>query len=132
MKKEVVVVPDNVYNPTGPIAHAQAVKVGNMVYVAGQAALDRDGNMVGRGDVDAQIELTFKNLKGVLEAAGSSLENVVQVTHFSTSLEDCLKLRLARTKYLGTDIASTGVVVKNLGDAERPLLVEINAIAIIN
>ncbi len=131
MKKEIIA-PDNVHNPTGPIAHAQAVRVGNMVYVAGQVAFDQDGNMVGAGDVDAQIEQTFQNLKRVLEAAGSSLEKVVKVTHYSTNLEDCRKLRLARTKHLGTEIASTGVIVKRLGSAERELLVEIDAIAIVD
>ena len=43
MKNEIIT-PDNVYKPKGPSAHAQAVKVVNMVYVAGQVAFDKDGN----------------------------------------------------------------------------------------
>ncbi len=134
MKKEIIVA-GNVHQRMDPRAHAQAVRVGNLVFTSGQVAVDQEGNMVGRGDVDAQIEQTFENLKRVLEAAGSSLENVVKVTHYSTNVEHSQKLRFARTKYLGKDIASTGVIVKKLGHALNPedeTYVEIDAIAVID
>ena len=131
MKKEIIN-PDTVYKPVGPIAHSQAIKVGDTVYISGQVSADKDGNVIGVGDIDTQIKQTFENFRRVLEAVGASFANVVKVTHYSTNFEHCRKLREARTKYLGEGIASTGVIVKNLGSLEKEFLVEIDAIAVID
>ena len=58
---------------------AQAYRVGDLIFVSGQAAIDLDGNVVGAGDFDAQAEQTFSNLAAVLEAGGSSLAKIVKV-----------------------------------------------------
>lgn len=66
--------------------YSQAVKAGNTVYLSGQIPLDPvDGEMVG-GEVRAQIERVFENLKAVAEAAGGSLADVVKLNVFLTDL----------------------------------------------
>ena len=54
-----------------PISHfTDAVRAGNLVYVSGIVAVDRDGNLVGGGDVVAQTRQVFENMRAVLAAAG--------------------------------------------------------------
>jgi 2-iminobutanoate/2-iminopropanoate deaminase len=68
--------------------YSQAVRIGTLVYTAGQVALDPAvGKLVGE-DAPAQTEQVLRNLKAVLEAAGSSLENVVKTTVFLASMDD--------------------------------------------
>ena len=62
--------------------YSQANIVGNLVFTAGQIPLVPETGKILDGDVAAQADLALKNLKAVLEAAGSSLENVVKATVF--------------------------------------------------
>ena len=68
-------------------SHAVKVRGGSLVFVAGQVAFDASGNVVGRGDMRAQLEQAFANLKKVVEAAGSSLENVILLRIYVTSAD---------------------------------------------
>lgn len=80
MKKEVIIT-KNAPEPKG--AYSQAIKIGNFVFVSGQAAVDIvSGNFLASGDIVKQTEITLNNIKAILEAAGSSLENVVKTTVF--------------------------------------------------
>ena len=76
-----VIKPADVHVPTG---YNHAFKAGNTVYTAGQVALDRDENVVGKGDIEAQTDQVFKNLQAVLAAAGGSLQDVVKLTIYIT------------------------------------------------
>jgi 2-iminobutanoate/2-iminopropanoate deaminase len=67
-------------DPYAPYRISQAIRVGDFVFVSGQAALDESGALVGVGDFDAQAEQTFRNLERVLAAAGSGLDRIVKVT----------------------------------------------------
>ena len=73
--------PDNVHKPP---TYSHVVKAGNTYYVAGQTALDVNGNLVGPGDVVAQAEQVYKNLRDVLEATGSGLKDVVKINTYLT------------------------------------------------
>src|SRR5215831_3878935 len=53
---------------------------GKVLFIAGQTASDKDGNVVGKGDIKAQTRQVFENIKAVLEAAGGSFDNVVMTT----------------------------------------------------
>ena len=67
--------------------YSQAVRLGNMIFSAGQVALDpAQGVLVGE-DVQAQTEQVFKNLQAVLAAAGSDLTKVVKTTVFLTTMD---------------------------------------------
>ena len=84
-------------DPYEPFKLAQAYRVGDLVFVSGQAAIDLDGSIVGAGNFDAQAEQTFKNLAAVLKAGGSSLAKVVKVTIFLKDMSNFGKIvRFAR------------------------------------
>ena len=65
---------------------SQAFRVGDLVFVSGQAAVNDQGEVVGVGDFDAQARQAVRNLDRVLKAAGSSLDQVIKVTIFVTDM----------------------------------------------
>ncbi len=65
--------------------YSQAVRVGNVVYLSGQIALDPASGQLVDG-FDTQVDRAFRNLKAVAEAAGGSLSDVVKLTLFLTDL----------------------------------------------
>ena len=67
--------------------YSQAIRVGNLVFTAGQIALDPDTGKLIEGGIAAQTERVMENLKAVLEAAGSSLDRVVKTTCFLADLD---------------------------------------------
>ncbi|HEY8838640.1 MAG TPA: RidA family protein, partial [Dehalococcoidia bacterium] len=78
-----IIRPSTVAKTTG---YSPAVRAGNTLYISGQVSQDLDGNIVGRGDIVAQAAQVFANLKAVVEAAGASLQDVVKLTTYTTSL----------------------------------------------
>lgn len=65
---------------------SQGFRVGDLVFVSGQASVDDSGQVVGPGDFGAQARQAVGNLRRVLEAAGSSLDQVIKVTIFVTDM----------------------------------------------
>ncbi len=86
-------------DPLEPYLLSQGFRVGDLVIVSGQAALDEHGNIVGAGDFDAQAEQVFRNLERVLEAGGSSLERVVKVTIYLTDMANFGKIVELRRRW---------------------------------
>jgi reactive intermediate/imine deaminase len=66
--------------------YSQAVRVGNVVYLSGQIALDPVTGQLIDGGFDAQVDRAFRNLAAVAQAAGGSLADVVKLTLFLTDL----------------------------------------------
>ncbi len=84
--KKTIVHTDKAPAAVGP--YSQAVKIGELVYTAGQIALDPATGQMVEGDVQAQTEQALQNLRAVLKAAGSSLKNVVKTTVFLQDMGD--------------------------------------------
>lgn len=117
--------PSDVHRPVG---YSHAAKVGHVVYVAGQIAKDREGRLVGAGDITAQLHQVFVNLKSVLRTAGASLGDIVKMTIYLTDVAYVDAYRQVRNETFGDPLPpSTLVVVTSLFSAEY--LVEIEAIA---
>ncbi len=76
MSKRQVIKSDTV--PTTGLPYAQAVRVGDLVFVAGQVALDPATGQAMAGDIAAQTEAVIGRISGILEAAGTSLANAVE------------------------------------------------------
>jgi 2-iminobutanoate/2-iminopropanoate deaminase len=112
------------------IAISQGFRVGDLLFVSGQAATADDHSVVGVGDFVAQGEQAFANLSRVLEAGGSALENVVKVTIFVTDMAanyaDVVALR--RRYFQAPYPADTIVEVTAM--ARPDLMIEIEAIAV--
>ena len=68
------------------IYYAQACKAGNMLYVSGAVSWDAEGNIIGAGDMKAQIRQVYTDLKETLEANGASFQNVIKETVFTTDM----------------------------------------------
>jgi reactive intermediate/imine deaminase len=108
---------------------SQAIRVGDLVYTSGQAAIDLEGNLVGVGDFDAQAEQVFANLQAVLAAADSGLDRVVKVTIYLTDMGNFPKIVALRERYFREPWpADTIVEVASLALPE--LEIEIEAVAL--
>ncbi len=120
---------ETITTDTAPAAigpYAQAVRVGSLVFTSGQIPLTPAGTLV-EGDVRAQTEQVLKNLSAVLEAAGSSLEQVVKTTCFLADMNDFAPMN----EVYGSFFASAPPARSTVGVARLPrdARVEIEVIA---
>ena len=74
--------------PAAAGPYSQAVRVGQMVYTAGQIPIDPTTGKVVTGDITVQAEQALRNVQAVLEAAGASLDHVVKTTVFLQDMND--------------------------------------------
>lgn len=113
------------------VGYSHAVQAGNTLYIAGQVAVDPDGNLVGEGNIEAQVDQVWRNLKAVLGHAGGSVDDIVKITVFTTDIAYRPAIAAARDTVFpnGRYPASTFLVVQSLARPE--LLVEIEATAVI-
>lgn len=81
------------------IYYAQACKAGNMLYVSGCVSWDSEGNIIGTGDMTAQVTQVYTDLKETLEANGLSLKNVIKETVFTTNIDALVANNDVRTKF---------------------------------
>ena len=124
MRREEVAV-RGVHKTTG---YSHAAKTGGLVYTAGQVAQDIEGTIVGRGDIEAQAVQVFENLKAVLASAGASLDDVVKLTTYTTSVAYRAKIAEVRARYFKAYFPpNTFIVVAGL--ATPDYLLEIEAVA---
>lgn len=107
-----------------------ATKPARLLFVAGQTATDRDGNIVGKDDIEAQARQVFENIKAVLKEAGGSFDNLVMTTTYITDIKYREGYNRVRMQYYKkTSPTSTLVVVKGL--AREEYLIEISGIAVL-
>lgn len=122
------VINSSTVHPTTGYSHA--VRMGDLVFVSGQVAMTPTGEMVGKGDIRAQTEQVFENLRNVLEAAGSGLDRIGKITVLAMRLEDRAVIGEIRNRIFaqhGYAPASTFAVVASLANPDW--LVEIEAVA---
>ena len=74
--------PDNHLPPTGRFSHVAMAEPGRLAFIAGQVALDGQGNLVGPNDAGAQFPQVFANLQTILNGIGASFSNVVELTTY--------------------------------------------------
>lgn len=122
---------EKVYTKNAPEAigpYSQAQKVGNFVFTSGQIPINPEtGNIEAEG-ITEQTEQVCKNLAAVLEAAGTSLTNVVKTTCFLAEMSDFAAFNEVYAKYFTGKPARSCVAVKTL---PKNVLCEVEAIAVI-
>jgi 2-iminobutanoate/2-iminopropanoate deaminase len=120
--------PSTLSKPTGYTHIVEVNGPGKTIYVAGQLALDKDGNIVGAGNMKAQAEQVFKNLEAALAAAGAKFADVVKMNTFITDMDQAPAVREVRARYFGETMpASTLVQVVKLARPECLLEIEVIA-----
>ncbi|MBE6622221.1 MAG: RidA family protein [Ruminococcaceae bacterium] len=116
------------YAPTAIGPYSQAIVCGNMLYTSGQIPLDPDTGVLIQGDVRVQAERVMKNLKAVLEAAGTSFDQVVKTTCFLSDMADFGAFNEVYARYITSAPARSCVAVKDL---PKGALVEVEVIAVV-
>jgi enamine deaminase RidA (YjgF/YER057c/UK114 family) len=117
-----------------PPGYSQIVEVraAKMIFIAGQTALDRDGNVVGPGNFAAQAAQVFDNLTTALHAVGCTPANLVKLTVFLTDMGNLTAYREARNRFFAkvTPPAAPAVTLVEVAKLYGPqFLIEIEAIA---
>jgi reactive intermediate/imine deaminase len=120
--------PDSLAPPVG-YSHVVEASAARSLYVAGQVALNADGELVGEGDFAAQTRQVFENLTAALHAADATWKDVVKLTYFVLDVGQVASVRAIRDEYVDTEQppASTLVEVRRLVRDE--FLIEIDAVA---
>jgi 2-iminobutanoate/2-iminopropanoate deaminase len=107
--------------------YTDAVRFGDLLFVSGVIAVDKDLKLVGGDDVVAQTRCIFENMKQVLAAARATFADVLKVTVFLVDVNDRIKINKVRQEYFGSARpASTLIGVREL--ALPGVKVEIEAI----
>jgi len=110
--------------------YAQAVKVEDTIYVSGQVSHDDKGDIVGRGDMEAQMRQAYANIQKLLAQYGATLKNVVDEILFVTDMDAAFAaaVKCRQDIFSGTPvIASTIVQIQRLASPE--FMIEIRCIA---
>jgi reactive intermediate/imine deaminase len=122
--------PETLHRPFG-YTHVVEVTAGRPVYISGQVALDRDGELVGPGDIRAQARQVLENLQAALQAVGTSFDQVVKLNVYLLDITQLPAIREIRDQYVNPTRppASTAVEVRRL--AVDGLLIEVEAVAVL-
>lgn len=126
MKKEIIATAD-APQAIGP--YSQAVRVGSLVYTAGQIAINPETSQIVSGGVTEQAEQVMKNLMAVLAAAGTGFENVVKTTIFLRYMKDFSTVNEVYGRYFNGDeparstVAVSALPIKALVEMEMVALV---------
>ena len=111
-------------------SHVTSVEGKRQIFISGQVPRDGNGDVVGQGDMRAQLEQVCENVKICLEAAGATLADLVQTTTYVTDIEAIFHCIDVRVHYFESGMpTSTTVEVSRL--AHPDFLVEISAVAVV-
>ena len=125
--ERIVIATDRAPAAVGP--YSQAVRIGNLVYTAGQIPLDPATGKLVEGGIESQTRRALQNLQAVLEAAGTSLANVVKTTVFLQDMGDFGAMNGVYAQFFGgSPPARSAVEVAALPLGAQ---VEIEAIALV-
>jgi enamine deaminase RidA (YjgF/YER057c/UK114 family) len=131
--------PEALARPLGPYSHIARVRAAELVFIAGQVGVDRDGKLAGAGDFEAQCDFdaqcaqTFANLAAALESVGAGWGNVVQFTTYLVHSQDIAGFMAYRGREFprlfpgGAYPPNTLLVVDRL--VQEALLIEVQAVA---
>lgn len=112
--------------PTAIGPYSQGMITGNMIYTSGQIPINPETGSIEATDIKGQSDQACRNIKAVLEAAGSSLEKVVKTTCFLQNISDFAAFNAVYEKYFTGKPARSCVEV---GALPKGALVEIEVIA---
>jgi 2-iminobutanoate/2-iminopropanoate deaminase len=109
--------------------YSQAIKANGFVFISGQIPLDPATQQLVEGDVAAQTERVLENLKGIVEAAGSSIQRVVKTTVFLADMNDFAPMNAVYSRYFVKHPPARSTV--EVARLPRDVRVEIDLIALL-
>jgi reactive intermediate/imine deaminase len=120
--------PPDLSRPTGYTHVVEATGPVKTIYISGQIAFDKTGNLVGAGDMKAQAEQVFANLETALKAAGATFSDVVKMNTYITDMSKAPAVREVRARYFG-EVTPASTLVQVVALARPELMLEIEVIA---
>lgn len=124
-QKKSKVLTDKAPKPVGP--YSQAIVAGNTIYVAGQGPMNPKTGKIEVTTIEEQATLTFENIKAIVEAAGSSMANVVKVNVYLADLKDFAKMNEIYRQYFPADYPARATIGAQL---LLGMLIEVECIAV--
>ena len=128
MANKKVIKTDKAPKPIGP--YSAGVRAGHLIFTAGQIGLDPLTGEVVPGGIQAETRQVFRNLQGVLEATGSSLQEIVKTTVFLRDMNDFAQMNTIYAEFFSQDYPARSTV--QVSALPKGVAVEIEAIALIS
>jgi len=122
-------------NSVPPRGYSTSVQVdlgtSTMIIISGQVALDKDGNLVGKGDLARQTSQVFINIKNIIEAAGGTMDDLVKIGIYMIDARQVQVFREVRDTFINVKNPPASTMVQVSALFRPDLLVEVDATAII-
>lgn len=115
--------------PAARTVYSYGVRAGDDLHISGLVSFAADGTIGGEGDIDAQVEQVFANMRAVVEEAGGSMDDIVSTTTYLTDVSQAPSISAARARHFTGDVLPTHTVIGVAALARPQFLVEISAIA---
>jgi 2-iminobutanoate/2-iminopropanoate deaminase len=120
--------PPDIWAPFGAFSMAAIQGDGRIVHLKGQVALDRDGAVVGPGDMRAQTRQVLENIRAVLASFGGTMADILSLTHYVTDIAEFMTTGDIRREFFAAPYPVTTTV--EVASLYRPeIVVEITALA---
>jgi 2-iminobutanoate/2-iminopropanoate deaminase len=119
---------DNAPKPVGP--YSQAIRAGNLLFVAGQGPLDPQTGQRVQESIQAETRQVLENVKAILEAGGSSLDQVVKTTCYLADMNDFQAFNAVYAEYFASDPPARTTI--QAGRLPMDIRVEIEVIATVD
>ena len=110
--------------------YSRAVRVGNIIEVAGTTAVDTEGQVVGAGDISKQTDYIFNKIRNALNDAGSKMSDVIRTRMYLTDINDWETVARMHGDIF-SDIKPVSTLVEVSGLIDEELLIEIEVSAVV-
>ena len=111
--------------------YSRAVRVGNIIEVAGTTAVDTEGQVVGAGDIGEQTDYIFNKIRNALNDAGSKMSDVIRTRMYLTDINDWETVARVHGNIF-SDIKPVSTLVEVSGLIDKELLIEIEVSAVVS
>ncbi|HEY5877865.1 MAG TPA: RidA family protein [Nakamurella sp.] len=129
-KRIEAIVPESMPSAIAAVnTYSYGVRAGDTLHISGMVSFAPDGSIVGEGDIEVQVEQTFTNMQRVVEAAGGTMDDIVQTTTYLVNTADAPVVSAARGRWFTGPVKPTHTVVGVAALGRPVFLVEIEATA---
>ena len=111
--------------------YSRAVRIGNIIEVAGTTAVDTEGQVVGAGDIIKQTDYIFNKIRNALNDAGSKMSDVIRTRMYLTDINDWETVARVHGDIF-SDIKPVSTLVEVSGLIDKELLIEIEVSAVVS